>query len=572
MTKLQAVQDEDDDDDSHEQPHQQPPIHASKSNSINEIKNSPLGYQYFLHDINFEYNPGGNHSTILTNKQSFKMKCLPYMVERDMQGSGSFLSDFCSNELVDERLVDVTKESCAFLGNSEYVPDLKSNRRRVVIELISAKLSQTKTYNVAINGSQTKKPEHISYGSVISSNSDDNTSQSDIPVERPADYSRVSTTSQPSTPPVSSRRFVNYTILIKTTPGLDTRPAVIERRFSDFLHLYQGLKSDPIRGRIVDGCVTFPKKVLVGNFSLINIAERSIEFSRLLSLCVLRKELLWSTSFVAFLLDKELKEAQQLALYGDPDDCQALIESAYYIEQKLYINRLEKAESACDSSDSPGSQGSFTGRYSPILESGRRVLVQSPSSETISDESNNSNAVRTPKSEHTNPSPNHSFICDTNENNSTRDIQEKVIYTSINQRILVTFCILFVVYCRGFCFRELKRAVDEFSQLISSQGYVDSLINTRQYNTLRACLLFLMNLNNVEIIDDNRRILLKRVLENVDGLEATVTDGRNVSPQTTNTNRGLSRNGSNSRMTKDLTSLIRDRNFCSFQDDKSVKY
>lgn len=585
MTILRAASQEEDDDDDSSSPAktnatkhsehslQEPDIESSSSDDLDEIKNSPLGYQYFLYDVNVEYNPGGNLNDLLTNKQSFKMKCLPYMVERDIRGANSYLSDCSSDNSVEEQFIDVTKESCAFLSNSEYVPNLRAARRRVVIELISAKLSQTKTYNLVVNGSYANKVDNLPYGSVISTNSDDNTSLSDNPSDRHLNHSRTSDASQSSSPPVSSRRFVNYTILIKTAPGLDTRPAVIERRFSDFLQLYQGLKSSPSLAKLVDGCVSFPKKVLVGNFSLINIAERSIEFSRLLSLCILRKELLWSTSFVAFLLDKEIKEAQQLALYGDPDDCQALIESAYFIEQKLYINRIEKTDSVCSSSDgSPGSQDSFTGRYSPILQNGRPVLVQSPSSETISGESNTSNANnRTPRSERANPSPDQS-VCDTNENNhSNRIVQEKVINTSINQRILVTFCILFIVYCRGSCFKELKRVVEEFSQLISSQNYVDSLINTRQYNTLRACLLFLMNLNNEDVIDESRRILLKRVLEDVDGLEATVTAAQ-ISPQTTGgAIRRLSRASSNSRITKDLASLIRDKNFCSFQEDKNVK-
>lgn len=303
----------------------------------------PLGYQHFLRDVNIEFNRGGNHVSLDDNKYCFKMKFLPYMVRRDeIRGSlkelysykdaanqenvkdvvqpnhndtddcdqdiSSRSNDPCSTEDIELlKHLDVTQTTCAFLGNSDYVPSDNFRRRRVVLELISAKLSQPQITQ---------------------------------------------------TPTPSSKRFVNYTILIKSAPGLDSRPAVIERRFSDFLLLYQGLKASRAHAEIIDKYVNFPGKVYMGNFSLVKIAERSVEFTRLLNLCMSRQDLLWSKPFISFLIDKELAEVHRLALVGgDPEDAQSLLDTVYHIKQKLYANGMP---SSSTSSSSPSSSLDFT--------------------------------------------------------------------------------------------------------------------------------------------------------------------------------------------------------------------
>lgn len=229
------------------------------------------------------------------------MKLLPYMIPK------SEYQYFNDNKNGPQVINDVTQESCAFLGVSDYVPKDYLSRQFVVLELISAKLS-------ACTISQT--PTTV--------NNINNISSSSL---------------------ISSKRYVNYTLLIKTVPKLDKNPTVIERRFSDFSTLYQSIKSIQSISPLIGNNFNFPKKVIVGNFSFPNIAERSKEFARLLKLCMDYDELLCSAPFVSFLLDKELKEAHIIITTADPEDVLTLIETAYRIETKIYMPKIDKIKS-----------------------------------------------------------------------------------------------------------------------------------------------------------------------------------------------------------------------------------
>lgn len=605
----------------------------------------PLGYQSFLCDVNIEYSPGGKLSTSLSNKHCFKMKCLPYMVEsnrNELLGMRSLsiddedsTTDMIDCDRGDERYlnksdkdddrrsdtfdisphrnapIDVTRETCAFLGNSDYVPKSKYKTRQVILELVSAKLSQSNGYIIPPNSSFTNLITLAEDGpssaqattSATSTNSDTSSlrsfsSHSSRRVSHPDLRSQVHIStprkvpsSSPSPPlptsPSSSKKFVNYTILIKTIPGLDKCPAVVERRFSDFLNLYQGLKSNEVLADIVDRNVTFPKKVYMGNFSLEKIAERSIEFSRLLHLCMTEFNLLWSVPFISFLIDKELKEAHRLALFGDPDDVQALIETAYFIEQKLYM-RLEP--STTTSSSSTNSLDLLSDHHSQPNSPSLPNMRPTPSPNTTTPNQMISIDANGSTSDHDNAQPRQDSI-DSGDNGlgrnqsisetsycSSRVVVDKSILAPINQRILVTFCMLFITYCRTNNYSELRKVVRNFGRLIASQEYIDSLVNTRHYNSLRACLLFLMNMTQGNVINDSLRLQLKRRLEDIDGAKADLANSLNgngtehnkISSRSYSSSsrgdNGLGDNRGATRITKnDLTSLLRDRNFCLFQ-------
>lgn len=383
-------------------------LNSEKLDDTSEGVYEPLGTPYYLYDVNIEYSPGGRRSHMPSERHSFKLKCLPYMIVSSREEYGDNSSNFQqvkqkvrrknsiassdSNTFDEDQsyshsprtpmehplpTIDVTKATCAFLGNSDYVPSTNFGPRRVVIEIISAKVSQAATLFPNV-------PQSPGYTSLVSTLAEQespirtpsgrlnspngllltphqhnrhlgrlaNNNNIKLITSSPSTPNRTPkhTTSSPiHTPPSASKRFVNYTLLIKTVPGLDKNPAVIERRFSDFLLLYQGLKSQESTAKLVDQHVTFPKKVYLGNFSLTNIAERSIEFSRLLNLCVTNDHLLRSIPFITFLMDKELKEAHRLSTCGDPDDVQALLETAHNIEQKLYLSG-KAAQMSCDAS------------------------------------------------------------------------------------------------------------------------------------------------------------------------------------------------------------------------------
>lgn len=621
----------------------QPPDKQECNTIANEEDEfEPLGFQHYLYDVDIEYSPGGDKASAAGNRHIFKMKYLPYMVQGESNTTicksslassnssicapktpqdDSILDTSLNSSSIPSPMIDVTKTSCAFLGNSDYVPCDKSGKRRVILEMISAKLSQSSSFNVPNNTSyknlvtlaemSSSLPPEASFINDSRQGPSSNRGTHEIsrtstgthghlnlsPNNHP---NQLAPSSLAPVPVNSSKRFVNYTILIKTAPGLDRHPAVIERRFSDFLQLYQGLKSNTNHARIVDKYVNFPKKVYMGNFSLTNIAERSIEFSRLLDLCMTKSSLLWSRPFVSFLLDKELKEAHKLSLCGDPDDVQALIETAYYIEKKLYLDYMQSSSDS-NSNQSMDLFAHLTDRYSPSLPNGRAIIDQSPSNDTISATSSfseHNNYLNNPNQNGNNRPHSTDSNGGSNLNKSTSNGSDSLDsfrtisrsgYTPLNQRILVTFCMLFIAYYRGENYLELRTVVQGFSQLIASQEYVDTIVNTRHYSTLRACLLFLMNMNRGNVVDNEMRLFLKRRLEDIDGFYANINEpiltstmnspvdasdlsSSNRSPisrkRVSVDSQDSSMNNNNLgvfRITRgDLTSLIRDENFCSF--------
>lgn len=568
------------------------PLQIDNSPQSEELEfNEPLGYQDFLYDVKVEYSSGGNCTYQPSSRFNFKMKYLPYMIPNHFRKSSLASSDssisesqiqardesLFSNPTTDVKPVDVTNATCAFLGNSEYVPSSQFEKRRVSLELISAKLSQSVTQpKIPLRQSFVSlTSEQAQHNPTIANNSrpDRHQINSSIPS---VDYQqnnsspstnfirRRTTPPQPSSP-LSSRKFVNYTLLIKTIPGLDKHPAVIERRFSDFLDLYQRLKDFKLHGKTIESSINFPKKVYMGNFSLNNIAERSIEFTRLLEICLTNDQVLRSSPFISFLLDKELRESHRLLLFGEPEDVQITIETVYHILQKLYLNQLQSNLSPNSSPISlNNSVDNISEQSSPSLSTERSIATNSSSNETISVECDLSNSSTNPD----NPSPRNLSCSATSDVGSLTNSKCSLI--SLNQRILVTFCMLFLTYLKSDQYGELNQAVECFCQLISYQEYTTSLLNTHHYKTLRACLLFLMNINKERIIDESRRSWLKSKLEDIDAAHADLdsTLGEADKLKTVNGNSRISRGSAANRITKsDLTALLRNRNFCVFQDD-----
>lgn len=558
-------------------------------------ENEPLGHHHFLYDVHIEYSPGGHLSSLDSSQQCFRMKYLPYMVKRDVcssnqssegtssshSSSGCLVGEDSFNSEMSTKPIDVTKLTCAFLGNSEYVPSQKLSRRRVVIEMISAKLSQSATFNVPISNrsnlharSERTLSTRESHGSRDVDNSSLNSSSLDGSLyENHSANQNISNITEHNAAPTTSKKFVNYTILIKTAPGLDSHPAVIERRFSDFLLLNQGLKQLPHLANIVDKQVAFPKKVYMGNFSVSNIAERSIVFAKLLDVCLTNSEILWSAPFISFLLDKELSEAHRLSLCGDPEDVQALIETVYFIEKKIYFNRLmsSRLSKSSDSTRSLPEPSNNEPRdcYSPLLPTTRTPIQSSSSDETISAESTKSNDINSsPISTATRSSPIESVNDDSGD-----DISDK-IPSALSQRVMVTFCILILTYYRGENYSDLTFAVRDFARLVTSQSFIESIVHTRHFATLRACMLFLMNINRGNVIDEDHRLWFKQRLEDIDGAYAEVEDGlNNVISSATSNHSPRGRKVVDRKVCRvtngDLTSMLRERNFCSFKSDKS---
>ncbi|KAF7492355.1 Sorting nexin-21 [Sarcoptes scabiei] len=131
------------------------------------------------------------------------------------------------------------------------------------------------------------------------------------------------------------KRFVKYTILMKRTPGLETEPAVIERRYNDFRCFYNSIRR---KFPLLFKDIYFPKKIFIGNFSAEVIAERSMAFQKFLTYCLSLAEIRSSKELASFLFYPELNEAKNLLKKIQLEEAANLFENVYFIQSKLLIS------------------------------------------------------------------------------------------------------------------------------------------------------------------------------------------------------------------------------------------
>ena len=133
------------------------------------------------------------------------------------------------------------------------------------------------------------------------------------------------------------KKHVAYTILVKKEGSTsDPHPAVIERRYSDFLDLFLALRKE-FPAQMTQ--VSFPRKVLIGNFGPVLIASRRSGFESFLGHVVKDERLNQSSSFAAFLQNAEQREAQSWMMQKRYDLAAPLLENAFRLLNKLYTDR-----------------------------------------------------------------------------------------------------------------------------------------------------------------------------------------------------------------------------------------
>ncbi|KAH9409753.1 Phosphatidylinositol binding [Tyrophagus putrescentiae] len=136
------------------------------------------------------------------------------------------------------------------------------------------------------------------------------------------------------TPQNGAGKYVSYTILIKRSPGLETQPALINRRYSDFLSFYKAIRQ---RHPLLLKDFSFPRKNFIGNFSAQVIAERSLAFQEFLAYCLSVPEIRSSKEFFAFLYYPELQEAKRCLLNIQLEEAASLFENVHFILEKLTV-------------------------------------------------------------------------------------------------------------------------------------------------------------------------------------------------------------------------------------------
>lgn len=104
------------------------------------------------------------------------------------------------------------------------------------------------------------------------------------------------------------KKYVTYSVLVKS-PGSDSTPIIIERRYTDFLELHRALRREHFA---LTSTFFFPKKVILGNFAANVISARRESFESFLKLISESEKLRSSLAMKHFLVGLEEKEALKL--------------------------------------------------------------------------------------------------------------------------------------------------------------------------------------------------------------------------------------------------------------------
>ncbi|KAK4880431.1 hypothetical protein RN001_008577 [Aquatica leii] len=133
------------------------------------------------------------------------------------------------------------------------------------------------------------------------------------------------------------KKYVVYTLQIRHVTGVDdSRPAILERRYTDFYNLYTALKKDYPDEMI---SVMFPKKVLIGNFDNKVISLRSTGFESLLRHVLIDSKLRNSNALLYFLQDIELNVVKNYLKEKDFILAAPLLENNFRLLNKVYTDR-----------------------------------------------------------------------------------------------------------------------------------------------------------------------------------------------------------------------------------------
>lgn len=133
------------------------------------------------------------------------------------------------------------------------------------------------------------------------------------------------------------KKYVAYTVMVRVMDEMeDSHPAVLERRYNDFLTLYSILRKD---FAIQLSAVPFPKKIIVGNFSPEVISSRCTGFEAFLDLIGSTTQMRCCEAVTSFFQERELIDA--LKLIQDKQYYQAipLLENCFWVMNKLQTDR-----------------------------------------------------------------------------------------------------------------------------------------------------------------------------------------------------------------------------------------
>ncbi|BES89030.1 Hypothetical protein domain [Nesidiocoris tenuis] len=133
-----------------------------------------------------------------------------------------------------------------------------------------------------------------------------------------------------------NQKYVAYTVMVTLAGHTDSYPAIVERRYSEFLHLYVTLRRQyPIQLQ----AVRFPRKAIIGNFWPETITDRSKGFEHFLELICCSPALRNSPQVTNFFQRQELIHAMKLIEQHDFSHAATLVENCFRLMNKLHTDR-----------------------------------------------------------------------------------------------------------------------------------------------------------------------------------------------------------------------------------------
>lgn len=135
-----------------------------------------------------------------------------------------------------------------------------------------------------------------------------------------------------------TKKYVVYDLTCRqdTKTAGDPNPTTIERRYSDFLKLYEAFKKS--NSQLIAN-IAFPKKRIMGNFSSELIAERALAFENFLDYVNSVSSLRESEQFLAFLQDDELDKACRLLDERRNEVAVPILENVFQLVNKVYLDK-----------------------------------------------------------------------------------------------------------------------------------------------------------------------------------------------------------------------------------------
>ncbi|XP_063838592.1 sorting nexin-20 [Ostrinia nubilalis] len=138
----------------------------------------------------------------------------------------------------------------------------------------------------------------------------------------------------------SEKKYVAYMLQVrqdnKESTVYDPDPANVERRYTHFLDLYNGLKKDC---PALLNNVSFPRKIVVGNFEPNLISTRCRAFETLLQLISGESRLRDCPASINFFQNIELIEARKLIEEKKFDQALSILETSFKLLNKVYTDR-----------------------------------------------------------------------------------------------------------------------------------------------------------------------------------------------------------------------------------------